>query len=49
MPMFPRMRCLGFDVSEHAEVLKCCFCGNFHPWILGRVEKVTKRLEDSGS
>eukprot|EP00439_Symbiodinium_sp_Y106_P046642 s1976_g5.t4 len=24
------------------KVLKCCFCGNFHPWILGRVEKVTK-------
>lgn len=24
------------------KVLKCCFCGNFFPWILGRVEQVTK-------
>ena len=26
------------------QVLKCCFCGNFFPWILGRVEQVTKTL-----
>lgn len=26
------------------QVLKCCFCGSFFPWILGRVEQVTKTL-----
>mmetsp|Transcript_8718 Transcript_8718/g.17926 ORF Transcript_8718/g.17926 Transcript_8718/m.17926 type:complete len:380 (-) Transcript_8718:8-1147(-) len=24
------------------KVLKCCFCGNFFPWMIGRVEQVTK-------
>ena len=26
------------------QVLKCCFCGNFFPWMIGRVEQVTKTL-----